>query len=168
VDVAALVTEAEVVVVFGNPLASRSETHHGDWNLVSSEPYARDCPPETFDEYEADLGSIFQEILALRGDSPVLIRAFDAYNPLYSVYREQGVYDECVRCSEFSNDAIQRAAATHDIPLARVFDAFNGINHDEDPREKGYIGEDGRHTTPAGREVIAGLLRDLGYDPTRP
>jgi lysophospholipase L1-like esterase len=157
-----------VVVVFGNPLASRSETHRGDWDLVGSKPHARDCPRETFDAFRTDLESIYEEILALRGDSPVLIRAFDAYNPLYSVYREQGVYDECVQCFEYHNDAIQRAAEAYGVPVARVYDAFNGINHDEDPREKGYIGEDGVHTTPSGREVIAGLLRDLGYEPTVP
>ena len=168
VDVAGLVREAEVVIVYGNPLESRSETHRGDWNLVGSKPYAKDCPPETFDAYQADLGAIYEEIRALRGDTPILIRAFDAYNPLYSVYREQGVYDECVQCFENYNDAIHQAAAAHGVPLARVYDAFNGPNHGEDPREKGYIREDGRHTTAAGREVIAGLLRELGYEYTVP
>jgi lysophospholipase L1-like esterase len=164
VDVPGLVREAEVVIVFGNPLASLSETHPGDWNLVGSHPYARDCPPETFDTYQADLEAIYEEIRALRGDAPILIRAFDAYNPLYSVYREQGVYDECVQCFEYHNEAISRAAEAQGVPLARVYDAFNGPNHNEDPREKGYIGEDGRHTTAGGREVIADLLRGLGYE----
>jgi hypothetical protein len=166
VDVAGLVREAEVVVVYGNPLESISEVHRWDWNCVSSTaPYARDCAAETFDAYRADLGAIYQEILKLRGDEPVLIRAFDAYNPLYSVYRDRGVYDACLGCWENYNQAIHQAAMEHSVPIARVFDAFNGPDHDEDPRDKGYIRGDGVHTTAAGRQVIAGLLRELGYDP---
>ena len=169
VDVAALVREAEVVVVYGNPLESRSESFPWDWNCVSSKaPYARDCAPETFETYRAHLGLIYEEILRLRGDSPILIRAFDAYNPLYSVYREQGVYDECVGCWENYNAAIHHAAATHNVPVARVFDAFNGPNHDENPRDKGYIGGDGIHTTTLGRQVLANALREIGYGPTLP
>jgi lysophospholipase L1-like esterase len=169
VDVPGLVREAEVVVVYGNPLESFSKAHRGDWNCVSqSAPYVKDCAPETFDAYRSDLGAVYQEILKLRGEEPVLIRAFDAYNPLYSVYREQGVYDECLGCWENYNQAIHQAAMAHGVPLARVFDAFNGCDHDEDARDKGYIREDGEHTTGAGRQVIADLLRELGYEPTRP
>jgi hypothetical protein len=164
VDVPGLVRDAQVVVVYGNPLDSISESHPGDWNCVSSQaPYARDCGPETFDAYRAHLGAIYEEILRLRGDAPVLIRAFDAYNPLYSVYGEQGVYEECVGCWENYNEAIHQAAAAHGVPVARVFEAFNGRKHDEDPRDKGYIGSDGEHTTELGRQVIADCLRELGY-----
>jgi lysophospholipase L1-like esterase len=169
VDVAGLVREAEVVVVYGNPLESNSEAHRGDWNCVSrTAPYARDCAAKTFDAYRADLGAIYEEILNLRGDQPVLIRAFDAYNPLYSVYRQQGVYDECLGCWENYSQAIHQAAIAHNVPVARVFDAFNGPDHDEDPRDKGYIRDDGIRTTAAGRRVIADLLREAGYEPTLP
>jgi hypothetical protein len=166
VGVPHLVSEAEVVVVFGNPTESVSESHPGDWNCVGNSPYVNDCSLETFGAYIADLEAIYDEILALRGDSPIIIRAFDSYNPLYSVFREHGVYDECVRCMETYNAAIHQAAATHNVPVANIYDAFNGPNHDEDPREKGYIGDDGIHTNGVGRDVIAGLLRELGYEPT--
>jgi lysophospholipase L1-like esterase len=169
VDVAGLVREAEVVVVYGNPLESISEVHRWDWNCVSrTAPYARKCAAETFDAYRADLGAVYEEIINLRGDEPVIIRAFDAYNPLYKVYREQGVYDECLGCWENYNQAIHQAAAAHNVPVARVFDAFNGPDHDEDPRVKGYIREDGVHTTAEGRQVMAALLREVGYEPTLP
>lgn len=73
---------ARVVVVFGNPLESISENHRWDWNCVPMRaPYARECAAETFIAYWADLGAIHGEILKLRGDEPVLIRTFDAYNP---------------------------------------------------------------------------------------
>jgi hypothetical protein len=38
-----------------------------------------------------------------------MIRAFDSYNPLYSVFREHGVYDEWVRCMETYNASIHEA-----------------------------------------------------------
>ena len=54
----------------------------------------------------------------------------------------------------------------HYFDVAQVYDAFNGLNHDEGPREKDYIGgDDGEHTTEAGQKVIADLMRELGYDP---
>ena len=49
------------------------------------------------------------------------------------------------------------------MPVARVFEAFNGPEHDQDPRDKGYIGGDGVHTTALGRQVIADCLRELDY-----
>jgi len=49
-----------------------------------------------------------------------------------------------------------------------VYDAFNGPNHDEDPREKGYIGPDGEHTNEEGRKIIAKLFHELGYEPVTP
>lgn len=169
VDVPGLVREAEVVVVYGNPLDSISPSRPGDWNCTPGQAlYVKDCAPETFHAYQADLEAIHAEILSLRGDSPVLIRAFDAYNPLYSKYRARGVYDECVGCWQNYNQAIHQAAAVYNIPTARVFDAFNGPNHDEDPRDKGYIGADGIHATAAGQQVIADRLHELGYEPTKP
>jgi len=163
-----LISEAEVVVFYANPVASISETNPGDWDCVSLSPYVVDCSPETFDAYRADLDAIYEEIFALRGDSPIIIRAFDAYNPLCSVWHEHGVYDECMRCWENYNETIHQAAAAHNVPVAHVYDAFNGPNHDEDPRDKGYIGSDGMHTSATGRDVIADLLRELGYEPLGP
>ncbi|HSJ58623.1 MAG TPA: GDSL-type esterase/lipase family protein [Anaerolineae bacterium] len=169
VDVPGLVREAEVVVVYGNPVDSISASHPGDWHCTPGQvPYVRDCAPEVFDAYRADLEAIYAEILGLRGGAPVLIRAFDAYNPLYSVYREHAVYDECVSCWEKYNEAIRQAAAAYHVPVARVFDAFNGANHDEDPRDKGYIGADGIHATAQGHQAIADCLRELGYEPVEP
>ncbi|RPI58044.1 MAG: hypothetical protein EHM56_02765 [Chloroflexi bacterium] len=52
--------------------------------------------------------------------------------------------------------------------VALVFEAFNGPSHDEDPRDKGYIGRDGIHTGPLGRQLIADLLHELGYEPSPP
>ena len=45
--------------------------------------------------------------------------------------------------------------------------AFNGPDGDEDPHDKGYIAADGLHANDTGYAVLAGLLRDLGYQPRR-
>lgn len=156
--------EAEVVVFFANPRSGEM----GDWDCVSENPYVVDCSIETFDAYQADLNAIYSQILAIRGDSPIIIRSFDAYNPLFSVFNEHGVYEECIGCWEIFNQVIHQAAENFNIPVARVYDAFNGPNHDEDPRDKGYIGSDGIHTSPAGSSLIAELLRELGYEYTQP
>jgi hypothetical protein len=157
-----LLPEAEVVVFFANPRSDEM----GDWDCVSENPYVVDCSPGTFEAYRADLDAIYDQILALRGDAPLIIRAFDAYNPLYSVFREQGVYEECLGCWENFNQVIHQAATAHNVPVAHVFDAFNGPNHDEDPRDKGLIGPDGIHTREEGSTLIADLLRELGYEYT--
>ncbi len=164
-----LVREADVavVVLYANPLDSISETHPGDWRCAPPNYYVRDCSPETFEQYKADLDAIYEEILTLRSDAPTIIRAFDAYNPWYGAYRESGVYDECMRCWENYNEAIHQAAAARNVPIAHVYDAFNGPNHDEDPRDKGYLELEWR-TSEAGQKVIADLLRELGYESVTP
>jgi hypothetical protein len=163
-DLKGKLTEAEVVVLYANPRS----TEFGDWDCVSENPYVKDCLPETFEAYRADLAAIYQEILTLRGDDPIIIRSFDAYNPLYSVFKEHGISEACLGCWETYNQVIHQAAEQFKIPVANVFEAFNGPNHDEDPREKGYIGSDGIHTSGEGSTVIATLLRELGYEPTEP
>ena len=163
-NLAERLSEAEVIVFYGNP---RSEDA-GDWSCVEEPFYVVDCSPQTFDAYREDLRTIYEHIFQLRGDSPIIVRAFDAYNPLYSAYRERGVFDECLQCWENYNEAIHQVAAEYGVPVAPVFDTFNGSDHSEDPREKGYISSDGQHTSGEGARVIAGLLRDLGYEPTRP
>jgi lysophospholipase L1-like esterase len=69
---------------------------------------------------------------------------------------------------EIFNSIVQQAADGFNIPTVSVFDAFNGPDHDEDPREKGYIGPDGVHTSVEGRQLIADLLSEAGYEPIEP
>ena len=158
--------EAAVVVFCANAGDSVSQTHP-ILGCVSPLPYVGDCSPQTFEQYRADLEAVYEQILTLRSDAPTIIRAHDAYHTIYSRYRESG-YDECVRCWENYNEAIHQAAAARNVPIAHVYDAFNGPNHDEDPRDKGYIGPGGEDISEAGQKVIADLLRELGYEPLSP
>jgi hypothetical protein len=158
------VREAEIVVYFGNPIGSAT----GDWQCIV-EPYSvTNCSPETFAGYRETLEEIVAEIFALREGFPTVIRATDFYIPILSLWREANIEADCTHCIDNMNEAVQQAAEAHHVPVAHVFDAFNGPMHDEDPRDKGYIGPDGVHTTELGRITIATLLRELGYDRVAP
>jgi len=125
-----------------------------------------DCSDEALEGYKADLEEIVSEIFALRQGSPTIIRAMDLYCPTYGRWekREDGMFDEYRRCFDAVNDVIRQVAEENNIPLANVYDVFNGINHDEDPVEKGYILSDGEHTNRTGSQVIADVFRELGYE----
>ena len=61
-----------------------------------------------------------------------------------------------------------RTPNAFNIPFLSRYDAFNGPNHDEHPREKGYIRGDGEHPTELASEYTAKLLPDIGYRPVMP
>jgi len=156
-----IISEAEVVTFIANPgdhIGSRIITGEG-WH---------DCSPEALAKYKKDLDEIIGEIFLLRKGAPTIIRAMDFYVPIYREWKKRGEYEENKRCWEAFNRTIHQAAAEHKIPVACVYDAFNGSNHDEDPRDKGYIGDDGLHTNEKGQKVIADLFQKLGYEPIVP
>jgi len=176
-----LVSEAEVVTLTGNPRLSPGDTTESlvsyiEWKEqpswgkdcgIDEESYLlpSDCSPETFESYIENIKAIIEEILSLRNGMSTIIRVMDYYMPIYSEWKNHGIEKECTCCWENLNHAIHQAAAVYNVPVARVYDAFNGLNHDEDPRDKGYIGDDGEHTTEVGQKVIADLMHELGYDP---
>jgi hypothetical protein len=164
-----LVSEAEVVTFIGNPKESKSETNPWDYRCAEAAGYhVINCSLVTFEKYIADIEAIIEEILSLRDGSPTIIRAMDCYSPNVRWHKEYGVYEECKQCIENTNIAIHQAATAHNIPVARVYDAFNGPNHDEDPIDKGYLCPDGIHTSEEGKKIIAKLFHELGYEPVNP
>lgn len=162
-----VIPEAEVVVFYANPIRSKSDKHPFDWDCTSNRPYVNKCAPETFEVYREHLDTVYREIFALRGRKPILIRAYEPYN-IPAHWDEHGVLDECLQCWANYTQVIHDAADAHGIPVANVYDAFTGAQHDSDPRNTGLIGSDGQHTTPEGARLIADLLRELGYDVTQP
>jgi hypothetical protein len=168
-EIRELVSEAEVVTFIGNPRDSISETNPWDYECAeASGCYVINCSLVTFEKYIADIEAIIEEILSLRDGSPTIIRAMDCYYPNVRWHKEYGVYEECKQCIDNTNMAIHQAAAAHNVPVARVYDAFNGPNHDEDPIDKGYLSPDGIHTSEEGKKIIAILFRELGYQPVNP
>ncbi len=163
-----VIADAEVVVFYANPIDSVSEEHPGDWMCVGyTGNYVNECDPETFDLYRAHLDAIYEEILALRGNQPIIIRAYDSYN-FPDKWEADGVSAECGECWGNYIQTIHDAAAAHGVPVAHVYDAFTGPNHDMDPRDQDLIGTDGEHTNKAGATLIATLVRDLGYEISSP
>jgi lysophospholipase L1-like esterase len=45
------------------------------------------------------------------------------------------------------------------------FDLFNGPDHDEDARAKGWIDEDGMHSNEEGGAAAAAALAAVGFEP---
>ena len=162
------VGKAEVVTFTAQP-ADRI-----GWQCMNEDMADLDCSPEALAAFEADYDAIISEILSLRSGSETIIHTMDLYMPFYSLWQDQGIYDECWRCWEAVNESIHRAAAEHGIPVAPVYDAFNGPAHDEDPGDKGYVETAGADVgmmgglTRAGRAAVAVLLRELGYERVGP
>jgi hypothetical protein len=160
------IQEAEIIVFYGNPTLSTSDDHPSDWHCGTNPPqacYVNSCGMETFDQYIKDLKEIYANIYTIRSGKPTMLRSFDAYNPrIVQDCTPDGVFNECLACWENFNSAIHQAGDEMGVPVARVFDAWNGLDHREDPNDKGYT-KDGVHPNEVGAEVIAGLIRNLGY-----
>ena len=128
------------------------------------------CTLEVYQPYTEVLNGIFEEMLALRDGKPTVIRALDFYNPYLSGQRLQGTEMEtqCSQCWSTFNNAIRSAADANHIPLVSVYDLFNGVNHIEDPKEKGYLGDSGFFPSSEGCQAIANRIVEEGYDPIHP
>jgi len=166
------VAQAEVIVVYGNPNGSIMEENPMDWECGESiikDCYVNNCSMESFQLYIDHFKEVYSIIFELRAGKPTLIRTFDAYNPvLITQCAGNDTVNVCLQCWENYNQAIHTAADEMGIPVANVFDAWNGTDHTEDPNDKGYTQPDGIHPNKEGATVIAQLLRDLGYDPITP
>ncbi len=160
--------DADVVVMSVVPQGSVVPEKPLDLNGCFYASAPKSCGPETFEKWTSDLETIWGEILRLRAGSPTILRAMDRYNPLVAPWKQNGVFEACTQCWVNMSDAARKAAAAYNIPFLSLLDAFDGPNHDEDPRLKGYIGSDGIHPSDAGTQYIAELLSKMGYEPVTP
>ena len=78
------------------------------------------------------------------------------------------MFDACTDWWEQQSEANRTAAAAYGIPFLSRYDAFNGLDHTEDPREKGLIQSDGEHPTHSAADMTARLLSEMGYAPVSP
>jgi hypothetical protein len=121
-----------------------------------------------FAPYGDVLRDIYDTVFELRAGNPTVIRAFDEFNGMLADWREAGIADECTATWEATAGALREAADEYGVAMASFYDAFNGVDHDEDAREKGYVASDGRHASPEGVLAQVEVLHDLGYDPVIP
>lgn len=163
---AALVADAEVIVYFGNPMGAVTDDQGWDCGEDGSTFQITRCDRDGFAPYQEVLERIPARIEQLRGGRPTIVRATEFYAPLIQRWREEGVYAGCQDCYHHLMGAIRDAANEAGVPVARLWDGYNGPDHTEDPVEKGYISPDGMHPSRAGAQATADLLHELGYEPT--
>lgn len=163
----AALKEAEVVVMFVNPIDSIDPEKPLNLDGCFTYSAPESCSPETFKSWTEDLKAIWAEIFKLRKGKETILRATDLYNPLVKGWKETGVFDACTECWVNMSDAARLAAEAYNIPFLSRLKAFSGADHTEDPREKGYIREDGEHPNELGAQFTAQLLSQMGYAPVR-
>jgi len=166
----AAISDADVIVLYGNPRDSVIPENPGDVEgcLYNIGLPPKICNPASFEKYITDLKWVWGEIFRLRNGKPTILRAMDFPNPWIGTWYETDTYLACTRCWENGSNAVRLAAEAYHIPFLSRYDAYNGVNHDEDPVEKGYIRSDGNHPNTHGAQVIAELLAHMGYEPVPP
>ena len=159
------VAEAEIIVVFGSAEYAGPEDS-GTCHVPSPTP--RDPPnvytSADFAPYGDVLRDIYDVVFELRAGEPTVIRVFDIFNGMIADWREAGIEAECEATWDSESEALREAADDYGVAMASFYDEFNGPDHDEDPREKGYIAFDGLHASSEGVAVQVEVLHDLGYD----
>jgi hypothetical protein len=167
-DWSGLVRDAEVIVLFGNPEGSGITSDIR--TCISGSTRDRESPvryaEEDWQPYRDVLDQIYAEIWRIRSGEPVVLRAVDFINPAISAWREAGIEPECTAALEAMNRTIRAAAEANAATVVSTYNVFNGVNHDEDPREKGWIGSDGIHLNEAGMKAIADAIAAAGFEPT--
>jgi hypothetical protein len=162
-----LVREAEVVVYAANYWGLQAEEQ--DWACGAEGPqyFVNSCEREGFAPYQQALEQIAARIKELRNGQPTILRTVDYAVPGVHNWRDLGVYDACLACFGHVNDAIWAAAAVEGIPVARVWQEFNGPDGSEDAVAKGYFPHYGAvHPSDKGTQAIADLLHEHGYEST--
>jgi hypothetical protein len=153
------ISKAEVLTLYANP------TSQIGWRIITGDNNDKyDCSDQAVADYKAEIDAIVAEVFALRKGQPTMIRAYFSYSPLYKRWKEWGQYGEYKRCFEALDKAVEEVARAHKIGFARVYDAFNGPNHDQDPNHLSYIAPDGQHTSDLGSKVMAEVFWKLGYE----
>jgi hypothetical protein len=89
------------------------------------------------------------------------------YDPFVNYHKKLGIFEDVTPYVKAFNEYVVQVASEHNIPVARVYLAFNGPNGDEDAADKGYM-SDLWHTNSVGAALIADLYRELGYEPLGP
>jgi len=163
-----LLREAEYVVIWANPNDSMNPDVPDESNCRGYSKMVGPCPPEAYENFTADLQTFYARVFELRDGQPTIVRGLDLYMPLISSWVKQDKLEACTACWEVLSDATRQAADAYNIPFLSRYDAFNGPDHYEDPREKGLIMSDGVHPTELAAEYTADLLSEMGYDPVTP
>jgi lysophospholipase L1-like esterase len=141
----------------------------------------QNCLRNAVATFKSNWDGIVREILLRRSPFNTIVRTIDIYDPWVKTDKAaNSVSDKrepaYAKGTDFQvieyyldqmNNYIATTTTNNSIPCASVHLAFNGVNGDEDPIAKGYIASDGLHPSDTGHQVIADVLRGLGYVPLR-
>jgi hypothetical protein len=169
-DLPAALADADVIVLDPGPLGSLQDATFGNiercvGNMAGTpEP----CSPNGFDGYTADLEAIWGKIFELRSGKPTILRAMDDASPFIDRWTEKQILNTCIICWEYGSTASRRAAEAFNIPFLSRYDFYNGMNHDLDAGQQGYIGGDNIHPNGLAQQRTAELLAQLGYEAVIP
>jgi len=158
------ISEAEVVTwdIGGNDmLAARTRYLNGTCGGSDNQ----DCLRETVARFRTNWDGIMAEIKSLRSAGSTILRTMDIYNPFVAALKASGDFDELKPYLEQVNAHIAQSAQANQVPVARVYEAFNGPNGEADAAAKGYISNDLLHPDDDGYRAMGELLRALGYGP---
>ncbi len=118
---------------------------------------------QTVEVFRETYNSMLSEVVSLAPPTDTIIRIMDFYFPYVGRYKEKGIYSSTKQYWMKFNECIIQAGQRHSIPVARVFEAFNGPVGYDDPGEKGYLAFDEKHSSEKGMKLIAEKFRNLGY-----
>ena len=161
--------EAEIVLIsVGGGDLPRMETRFfsGECGGVDNQ----DCLRQQLAESQAEWDALLVEISSLADPRETLIRpTIPRILEFYArVYKDQPqdveVYNSYVVALY---EHMARSCAEQGIPVLDLYALYDGPNADPYVPEIPGTG-DGVHVSDEGDEVIAGLLRELGYDPVAP
>ncbi len=130
------------------------------WPVELAMPTAEDWRP-----YSDALDGIWEAIWEVRGGEPVILRSYDVYNPWLGEWIEIGIESECTALWEGQARTVRETAEANGATFVSFYDVFNGPNHDEDARAKGWIGDDGMHANEVGATAAAEALAAVGFEP---
>jgi hypothetical protein len=163
-----LISESEIVV-FNVPFVNPGV---GGACFISSYTFEDDgCFDMSMEEYAETTRAIITEIKSLVGDSGAMIRLQNMFIPTRWWETHSSLADRtqpCFECYAAYWEAQAKVAEEEGIPVVDVFTLFHGLDHDQDPYDKGYIGADLIHTNTDGAKAIADLYRETGYEYWKP
>ena len=162
--------EADVVLLFPSPMTSLGHDAYQSFERCFGDAVGIPvpCASEASEKYTTDLEAIWAKIFELRSGKPTILRALDDATPFIKRWNENQIFDVCTGCWECYSAAAHRAADAFHIPFLSRYDIYNGVKHNEDPAQKGYIGSDGIHPNGLAQQHTAELLSKLGYEPVTP
>ncbi len=157
------ISEAEIIL-FDVPMGGMYDTCTGDPATAAVETVTA-CMAEALAAYRADVGPIFDELVALRDPSEAMIRVTDVWQLLYPTFQAAGTYDVARSTWQEMNGAVADAADQHGIGVIHAYDTFTGPEGDRDPVAAGDVKSDEVHLTTQGQARLAELIVGLGFAP---